>query len=160
MKARLLITFVSLLAIASLAQLAGWKKAEKIEGDPLGFLDPSRPFGVWQWNPDPEHRMEGSVSNLVVWGNIQSIQVLDTKLAIQGSGDIEEYIKHVLTDKEFLKTVPANKRFEPDDEDKQLSLQAILKLKDGTYALLSITDSWAIIERDRKLGLFYGWSRL
>ncbi len=131
-------------------------KAEKLEGDPLGFHSSRRPVASWQaWKP--EDRLSGPVSNVCAWADVQTVQVVHAVLHIRGPADVETYIKNVLSDAEFLKAMPEGTALRADDQDSHLSLQALLKLKDGTYALLSVTDRWAVVEHDRKLGLILWW---
>lgn len=154
MRTRLILCGI-LVAGATLA--AHWFKAEKIQGDPLGFFSSRKPVACWQASK-PEGRLSGPASSVCAWSDIQSVQILHTLLHIRGPADVEAYIKAVLSDAEFLKAVPEGITLRADEQDAHLSLQAFLKLKDGTYALLSVTDRWAVVEHHRKLGLIL-WGR-
>jgi hypothetical protein len=135
---------------------ADWFKAEKIEGDPLGFWSARKPVASWQAGK-PEDHLSGPVSNVCAWSDVQSVQIVHALLHIRGPGDTEAYIRGVLSDAQFLKALPEGIALRADEQDSRLSLQALLKLKDGTYALLSVTDRFAVIEHHRRLGLIQWW---
>ena len=153
MKTRLLL-FVIFAAGAVFA--AESFKAEKIKGDPLGFWSAHKPVASWRAGK-PENHLIGSVSNVCAWTEIQSVQIIQAFLHIRGPGDTEAYIKNVLADAQFLEALPKSAVLPVGGQDSRLDLQALLKLKDGTYALLSVTDRFAVIEHNRRLGLIQWW---
>jgi hypothetical protein len=155
MKTRLIL-LGTVFAVAVAFALDGLK-AEKLEGDPLGFSSTRRPVASWQaWKL--EHRLSGPVSNVCAWADVQTVQIVHALLHLRGPGDVGAYMKGILSGTEFVNTVPEGMALRADDQDSQLNLQALLKLKDGTYALLSVTDRWAVIEHRQKLGLIL-WRR-
>ena len=127
-------------------------KSELVKGNPLGFRSLRSPVSYWNiLNKD--HRITGNVSKVIDWNQIKEITVIYALLHIRGSKDVEDYIKKFVSEGELISKLNKNIKFDAAKEDKNLSLQALLKFKNGKTALVSISDYYVVIELDRKVGL-------
>jgi len=127
-------------------------KSEKIKGSPLGFFSLRSPVTTWN-SLDEKNRLTGDISKVIEWDAIQEITVLYAVLHIRGPKDTEDYIKKFIGAGKLTPKIDKNIKVDTSYEDKKLSLQALLKLKNGKVALVSISPNYVIVELDRKIGL-------
>lgn len=138
--------------ILSFSFAADWFKSELVKGDPLGFRSLRSPVSYWNiLNED--HRMTGNVSKIIQWNQVQEITVIYAVLHIRGSKDVEDFIKKFVSEGELISKLNENINFDAAQEDKNLSLQALLKFKNGKTALISISDYFVVIESEKNIGL-------
>lgn len=121
----------------------------------LGFRSLRDPVGQWS-RLKTERRWCGRLSKKLLWKQIQTIHVLDLRLHVRDRRDVESFARKALEEAVLIQKQPSETRLKTRNGEKWIMLQALLIMKEGPPALLSIGHtgtSWLVIEHQGRMGL-------
>jgi hypothetical protein len=123
-----------------------------------GFKTLHDPIGSWE-ALRPKDRWTGKLSESIPWGQVERVDVLLVTIAVRDHRDVESFIRQGLEAAVLLK----DKRFDisstaKTEKGQLFYVQALLELKDGSRALVSIGPgeagrTWRVIEHQGRVGL-------
>jgi hypothetical protein len=138
--------------VQDLAAKRGLIASHKIVGGSLGFRSIRSPVRHWAAHK-VENRWQGKLADTFRWGDIKHIHVLYLQMHIRGPRDVEAALEAAISGAQLVDKLPDDVTADLILEDGSILLQALLDLKDGKRALISLTGRCCVVENNRGVGL-------